>query len=284
MSSSLLPKKAQQRQRSIRWTARPYISHRFLIIIYVAVYVLSTFSQASPHLDRRSDILEPSSRISSEIDLKHERNGEVKSASLFGLCLDIRGGGVLRDVNGNVDKTTKVAPSPESIISQFLSQGKREGNSVKDDDGKFHIQGWRWHTLSFTRDSTRLQQLATRMLLSHSNTTMTSSKNRESSSKHSLALAINHVIDFNLKGLQRVENDLFFPWLRKKLTEPNDDRTDKLIARGINDAVFGAFQTVLDEIDYDRKQVAELAERLVSVFPNDPLSLHSPYYFVYACH
>jgi len=277
MAFSLLRKKTQYRHSNENWVTRTCASRYFLLILCTAALVdceTTTYYLLSPQyastsdthsslsIDQYSDNIETSNRTSIEIDGKHTPNGEVKSASLFGSCLDLRGGSDSRNVIGDVDNTED-ASSPETIIAQFLSHpGKYEDKSVKDYDGKFHIQGWRWHTLSFARDSTRLQQLANRMLYSYSQDSTTGKKISLDTDHQSLAKAVNHVIDFNLKGLQRIENDLFFPWLREKLTKPNYGTKDKVVGREINNVVIGAFRTVLDEIDCDRKKVAELAEGL----------------------
>jgi hypothetical protein len=65
--------------------------------------------------------------------------------------------------------------------------------------------------------------------------------------------AVDHVIDFNLKGLQRIENDLFFPWLRDQLSNANDISSD----------VKQSFSNVIDVIDDERRQMEELAEHMV---------------------
>ena len=85
----------------------------------------------------------------------------------------------------------------------------------------------------------------------------------------SLNKAVNYVVDFNLKGLQRIENDVFFPWLREKLINEN--------AVGGEDTK-NAFQTVIDGVDRDRKRVDELAscmrsEVKVVVDPHSDISV-----------
>jgi len=273
-----LTRKKTQRQRSANWITPTRLSHYFLAIFCFAAllgcettacsrlplqYASSSVTQASPFLDQHSDMIESSNLISIEIDSKRIPNGEAKSASVFVRCPEVRGGDDTRNVTGDVNNLAGVDPSPESIIAQFLShQSKYEDKSMKDNDGKFHIQGWRWHTLSFARDSNRLQHLATRMLHSYSQDSTASSEINISTNKHSLTMAVNHVIDFNLKGLQRIENDLFFPWLREKLTNPSEDAKGKLVVRDMNNVVIGAFRTVLDDIDHDRRKVAKLAEKL----------------------
>jgi len=277
MHSSLTRKKTQ-RHRSEKWITRTSVSHYVLSIFCFAAsvscettpccrlplqYTSSSVSQTSLCFDQRSDFIESSNLTSVEIDSKHIANGEAKSASAFVSCLEVRGGDDTRNVIGDVNNLAGLGPSPESIIAQFLSyQGKYEDKYIKDCDGKFHVQGWRWHTLSFARDSNRLQHLATKMLHLYSQDTTASSKINMSTNKNSLTTAVNYVIDFNLKGLQRIENDLFFPWLREKLTTPSVDAKGKLVVREMNNAVIGAFRTVLDEIDYDRSKVAKLAAKL----------------------
>ena len=123
----------------------------------------------------------------------------------------------------------------ESTIHTFLSS-----NPSKAD--KFYIQGWRWHTLSLIRDSRRLQVYATGVL-----------KDLTQDKLDSLQKAADHVINFNLKGLQRIENDVFFPWLR-----------EKLISEEIDSDAKEAFQIVIDGVDRDRKEVAEIASSIMA--------------------
>lgn len=124
--------------------------------------------------------------------------------------------------------------SDKDRITQFLSSRPV---------GKFHIQGWRWHTLSLVRDCSRLGNLMNHLLKSPTETVDASGV---------VVKAVDHVIDFNLKGLQRIENDLFFPWLRDQLSNANDISSD----------VKQSFSNVIDVIDDERRQMEELAEHM----------------------
>lgn len=120
----------------------------------------------------------------------------------------------------------------ELEIQDFLSTA----TSVQ----KFYVQGWRWHTLSLIRDSHRLNKYAKKI-----------NKTSTKESLESLNTAVKHIVDFNLKGLQRIEDETFFPWLRKKLI--SDDVPVK-----------DAFKRVIDGVDRDRKKVGDLASLLRS--------------------
>lgn len=127
-----------------------------------------------------------------------------------------------------------IHPSVQSTILDFLTS-----NPPKSD--KFYIQGWRWHTLSLLRDTNRLANHARTALRF-----LTDDK-IESTQK-----AVNHVIDFNLKGLYRIEDDVFLPWLRSKLSSDQIGSDD----------VKNAFQVVLDSVESDRKRVKNLASNI----------------------
>eukprot|EP00526_Cylindrotheca_closterium_P017318 CAMPEP_0113641866 /NCGR_PEP_ID=MMETSP0017_2-20120614/21989_1 /TAXON_ID=2856 /ORGANISM="Cylindrotheca closterium" /LENGTH=309 /DNA_ID=CAMNT_0000553251 /DNA_START=19 /DNA_END=948 /DNA_ORIENTATION=+ /assembly_acc=CAM_ASM_000147 len=121
------------------------------------------------------------------------------------------------------------ASDDESKISDFLSQ-----KDVRME--KFHVHGWRWHTMSLVRDAGRLKMLAQR-----------------SSAKDDcppIKQAVDYVVGFNMKGLHKIEADLFFPWMRKKLTAV--DQTD----------LAQAFGSVMDQLENDRKKVAKLGESI----------------------
>jgi hypothetical protein len=63
-----------------------------------------------------------------------------------------------------------------------------------------------------------------------------------------------YVIGFSLKGLHKIEVDLFFPWMREKLTSVDkEDLSD-------------AFATVMDQLESDRQKVEQLGDSIVSRF------------------
>jgi hypothetical protein len=63
--------------------------------------------------------------------------------------------------------------------------------------------------------------------------------------------AVYHVIDFNMKALHRIENDLFFPWLRAKLTSVDDP------------SLAESFEVVLDDVIENQKIVSQLGSDVV---------------------
>jgi hypothetical protein len=128
--------------------------------------------------------------------------------------------------------------SSERLISQFLSEN--DGTSLDD----FHVHGWRWHTMSLVREAGRLRNLAQR----------SSSTIETKAIIQPLKQATDYVIGFNLKGLHKIEADLFFPWMREKLTSV--DKQD----------LSDAFATVMDRLESDRQLVEQLGESIVSCF------------------
>jgi hypothetical protein len=68
-----------------------------------------------------------------------------------------------------------------------------------------------------------------------------------------ISAAAHHVIDFNMNGLHRIEEDLFFPWLDHRLCG-SKQHDKKLI---------DAFHKVLTELNSERSQVAKLGKLLV---------------------
>jgi hypothetical protein len=129
--------------------------------------------------------------------------------------------------------------SPASVavahehITRFLDSA--------DNEGKFHVQGWRWHTMSLVREADRLNKLARSLQDSSSDKDLPA-----------LTEAVDYVVGFNMKGLHKIENDLFFPWVRKKVSEVNESR------------VVTAFGTLMDQLECERQAIAELGASLVS--------------------
>lgn len=128
------------------------------------------------------------------------------------------------------------SPLDDAIILRFLDNVEHKG--------KFFIQGWRWHTMSLLRDAGRLEKLALR--IQHR---LTCNDNDQKP----LERAADYVVDFNMKGLHRIEQELFFPWLRKKLT--TNTSMDKDISK--------AFSNVMDEMDLDREKITQIGVAVV---------------------
>jgi hypothetical protein len=99
----------------------------------------------------------------------------------------------------------------------------------------FHIQGWRWHTKSLVRDAGRLHRLALKSDVTTAET---------------LKDATEYVVGFNLLGLHKIEETLFFPWMREKLTSvPKKELSS-------------AFSSVMDKIENDRQKVDHLGSSI----------------------
>jgi hypothetical protein len=130
---------------------------------------------------------------------------------------------------------TPVLEQAMACILDFLSEYSST-NKI------FHVQGWRWHTLSLARDARRLGNLASSLM---QNTTL-------DTEDKSLEKAVHHVIEFNMKALHRIENKLFFPWLRAQLTSVDDPDLAE------------AFSVVLDDIIASHKMVAKVGLEVVS--------------------
>jgi hypothetical protein len=71
----------------------------------------------------------------------------------------------------------------ESVIQCYLSASSSDGGEEK----QFHVQGWRWHTLSLVRDAERLESLAQRL----------ASLSPSSNNGKALRKGVSHVLDFN---------------------------------------------------------------------------------------
>lgn len=119
-----------------------------------------------------------------------------------------------------------------TLILEFIHEN---GSS----NTKFHVQGWRWHTLSLARDARRLGALAANL-----------SRNATINDK-SLEKAVYHVIEFNMKALHRIENKTFFPWLKTQLSAVEDAN------------VAEAFALVMKDVIYKQGLVSEAGSQVV---------------------
>lgn len=154
---------------------------------------------------------------------------------------------ILSGVRGGADDFAEA----EAEIQRYLDSSAEKGD--------FHIQGWRWHTMSLAREASRLGRLAERL----QNTVTT--KDLEC-----LRDATDYVVGFNMKGLHKIERDLFFPWVRKKLASWGHDDT----------RFAAAFGFLIDQLDQDRKTIETLGKALVRELCYDMTEFFSPSFFI----
>jgi len=105
--------------------------------------------------------------------------------------------------------------------------------------GRFHVQGWRWHTMSVMREAERLQKLAQHM------------EQQDNADVSRLAKAADYVVDFNLKALHRVEA-MFFPKTRQWMKDSTTAQPE----------IVQAFDEVVANLEVDRKRMAELGKKI----------------------
>jgi len=144
--------------------------------------------------------------------------------------------GVLAVNNDPLSCTSEICRGGGDVVSSSTETIAKFLETV-DSPGKFFIQGWRWHTMAFQRDCGRLEKLALRLLRS---------SDEYDVDEKPLEKASDYVIDFNMKGLHRIENDLFFPWLQKQLTQVTDETLSE------------AFSVLIDKLNDDRRKIVQL--------------------------
>jgi hypothetical protein len=143
----------------------------------------------------------------------------------------------------------------ESKIRQYLDV--RRNNGGRGDE--FLIQGWRWHTMALAREATRLYRL-TQLVMAKNHSSSSDdleAENPESAAVDAEALrrAAEYVVGFNMKGLHRIERDLFFPWVQEQVVDP--------LARSDRD-MSSAVRVVMDQLDHQRRTIDKLGQSLVS--------------------
>ena len=137
----------------------------------------------------------------------------------------------------------------EKIIQDFIYSSSPDGQDGQESWessssllSRFHIQPWRWHTLSLARESRRLSNLASR----------TATKDLNEASR--LRDAVSYVVDFNMRGLHKIENQVFFPWMREKFTRSTSISNDAELSK--------AFTHVMDRLEKDQRHVAKLGDMI----------------------
>lgn len=121
-------------------------------------------------------------------------------------------------------------------LRRFLNE-----SSAAQHGGRFHVLGWKWHTMSLEREAERLHKLARHLL---------NEERKDEEVLPALAQAVDYVVGFNMKGLHKIERNLFFPWIRKRvMTELSP--TEKV-----------AIGKVLEKLERDQKDMEQLGDRL----------------------
>ena len=104
-----------------------------------------------------------------------------------------------------------ISLSPKAEVAIFDLKEIIRNGPIPRDEREFLINGWRWHTASAIRDVRRFQAVL-------SNTESNFIEPEEVvKAVERVKNCAKHVFGFNLKGLIRVETEVFFPWLRKLL-------------------------------------------------------------------
>jgi hypothetical protein len=130
------------------------------------------------------------------------------------------------------------ASGVETEIKRYLQSSLSESTRP----GVFHVQGWRWHTMSLVREARRLHQLAHRL--------QTEPQESDDAAK-ALYTVADYCVNFNLRGLHRIEKELFFPWLKTKMSSIPDPGAAR------------EFGSILDELERDRQRIESLGVSLV---------------------
>ena len=134
----------------------------------------------------------------------------------------------------------------DAVLQEFIS-------AQHPTDHGFHIHGWKWHTMSLIHEAQRLSRLA-------------ASHDRRDVTKPLRTMA-EYTIRFNLHGLHRIENEIFFPTLRQRVLSSSSSftKTNNTTHR-LPPMVAAAVTTVLNQLDQDRQRVAAFGTLLVRSF------------------
>ena len=132
---------------------------------------------------------------------------------------------------------------------------------------RFHIHGWRWHTHSLIRDAGRLHHLAAVTVAgsgsaapAEPNTTTAAAAATIPPPHVRVQHATEYVINFNMKGLHKIEGPLFFPWMRDKLTASSTFAFASSVTAP--SLLVSAFGSILDQLETEQRMVAKLGRTI----------------------
>lgn len=108
----------------------------------------------------------------------------------------------------SIEKSLRSAAIAEAVSEYDLDTLLALG-PIDINERQFLINGWRWHTASVLRDLNRFSDLIKKIKVSN---ILISPKETKL-----IRECCDFVFGFNWKALQRVENEIFFPWLQEIL-------------------------------------------------------------------
>ena len=176
-------------------------------------------------------------------------NSSSSSSCHDDVSIVIRGGDHDR---GGIDTETR------DVILRFLDTSTKSERATYP----FHIQGWRWHFMSLSRDVKRLQRLANHLIKNVGG----SGNDYGIDGFNALQEASNYVINFNMAGLYRIQSNMFLKFIREHLCD--EDSIRQFIEDDDNDVVdetTEAFNRLVDVIDAYRIQCERIGRELVRV-------------------
>jgi hypothetical protein len=145
-----------------------------------------------------------------------------------------------------------------NLVSNFLTNG------VVHDDGEveFHIHGWKWHTMSLIHEARRLSHIAT-ILHARSEQDLQREKEKRETTDivEALRTVVDYTIDFNMRGLHRIEDEVFFPIVRRRISSSSSLLSN--LSKRDQEHVTTAITNVLDQLDKDRQRVGMMGTSLV---------------------
>ena len=153
------------------------------------------------------------------------------------------------------DSESTAIHEAEDVIINFLTNGNRNDC----DNHEFHIHGWKWHTMSLVHEARRLRHIAATLHDRHQRNPMQDEEMSDTTDVLALRTVADYTVDFNMRGLHRIENEVFFPVLRQRISSSS---TAKILGND-KEVVTAAITTVLNQLDKDRKGVELLGTSLV---------------------
>jgi hypothetical protein len=192
------------------------------------------------------------------------------------------------EVVNHHDKTAAAAAAAlvDEAKRQLLCFLKSGSSSSRQDEGEFHINGWRWHTMSLIREASRLSKTAQKLLLLVSSQASVG-KDEQDYWTDDLLTAANYVVNFNMRGLHKIETTLFFPWARQRIvsqlmTTESAATTAATATRrqepSLQD-VATAFGTIMHHLESQRATVEQLGVQLVCTRMYDVYVVQYPSHF-----
>lgn len=178
----------------------------------------------------------------------------------------------------DVDVKTQLEEA-ERQLQSFLKSSRGVHRQKEEEQYEFYIHGWRWHTMSLIREASRLSKTSQKLMaLAATDNNASVVVNKEDDWIADFIKAADYVVNFNMRGLHKIEKTLFFPWTRQRIISQLTALSDAAAIASHHQQqqqqhslqqhqdVATAFGIIMNHLESERATVEQLGVQVVRMY------------------